>query len=110
MQRRQNSTAGNAHRWLLLAFTLVVAFIAFMWTHHRHTYRTAEDVFRETMDRIDANHDGRISREEWARYSDDSRLFQAYDFNGDGYLDVVEFTAMFSGTDPGYSQHRPRRP
>ena len=43
----------------------------------------------EMMHMIDANKDGKVSKDEWVAYQ--TRLFMALDKNGDGFLDVEEF-------------------
>jgi len=43
----------------------------------------------EMMHMIDANKDGKISKDEWVAYQ--TRVFMALDKNGDGVLDVEEF-------------------
>lgn len=43
----------------------------------------------EMMHMIDANKDGKVSKDEWIAYQ--TRLFMALDKNGDGFLDVEEF-------------------
>jgi len=43
----------------------------------------------EMMHMIDANKDGKVSKDEWVAYQ--TRLFMALDKNGDGFLEVEEF-------------------
>lgn len=85
--------------WICVIVVAVVGLFSFM---HRQRYRTSADVMREALARIDSDHDGRISKDEWKRYNDDDKAFARYDVNGDGYLDLDEFTRMFWSFDPGY--------
>ena len=53
-------------------------------------YQTGQQIKME-HDKLDANHDGKISREEWiARYGSD-KGFDEYDLNGDGIIDADEY-------------------
>lgn len=87
-------------KWLvtILAVLVVAASVALWYT--RRDVPDTEAVFAAIVNRVDTDHDGRISRDEWKRYGGTEAVFAAYDFNGDGFLDVAEFEASFFGTDP----------
>lgn len=61
---------------------------------------SVRDVVKAAMVPFDPDGSGRISLKEWARYHAHDKLFQAYDFDGDGTLDVDEFEALIAGTNP----------
>jgi hypothetical protein len=90
----------------LAALFLALAAGAGWWIFTARLDASPDDpVYRGALARVDADGDGCISRAEWTRYCpDDARTFEAYDFNGDGRIDLSEFKAMFAGSDPGYSQ------
>lgn len=61
---------------------------------------TQDEVLAAVIARVDEDHDGRISRDEWRRYGGEADLFARYDADRNGFLDVAEFRAMFFETDP----------
>lgn len=96
-------------RRLLPPRRLIVAAVAllalggatFLWrSSSASTLPTRTAVLHEALARFDADGDGRISQEEWEHHGGGRFLFQAYDFNGDGYIDATEFEAVFTSVDP----------
>lgn len=90
----------DAQKWLVMILAVLVVAAGFMLWMSRREVPDNEAVFAAIVNRVDTDHDGRISREEWKRYGGNDAVFNAYDFNGDGFLDVSEFQASFYGTDP----------
>ena len=91
------------HRRLVVAAVglLALAAATFLWrSSSASTFPTRTAVLHEALARFDADGDGRISQEEWEHHGGGRFLFQAYDFNGDGYIDSTEFEAMFTSVDP----------
>ena len=88
---------------LLLVIVLVLAVAGGAWWRLRSrasTVPTQDEVLRAVMARVDGDHDGRISREEWLRHGGEEGLFTQHDTNHDGFLDLDEFRTMFLTTDP----------
>lgn len=92
-------------RVVFLLFAAAIAGTSLLtWQrHHEPHFSNLPDedgVYRELMARIDTDHDGRISRQEWEANGGRKSVFDAYDFNHDGFLDLAEFKAMFVEVDP----------
>jgi hypothetical protein len=93
------------HKSRLILVIVIVAAVAALggWLYarsRRDVVPTTEAVFAEIIARVDKDHDGRISPAEWQAYGGSKEVFEAYDFNADGSLDVSEFQAMFYSMDP----------
>lgn len=93
----------NRSQVALLIVGLLVGASLGTWWHARSLpppILTEDAVFAEFVSRVDTDHDGRISVAEWKAFGGKPNVFAAYDFNGDGYLDVREVKAMFYSLDP----------
>ena len=86
----------------LVVAVLVAIAVVGAWLRMRSaaSVPTREQVLAAVLARADDDHDGRLSRQEWKRYGGDDALFDRYDVNHDGYLDLTEFSAQFQATDP----------
>lgn len=91
---------------VVLLIVIVAATLGGWWyvRTHRDNVPTDDAVFAEIIARVDTDHDGLISASEWTAYGGNADVFNAYDFNGDGYLDVHEFEALFTSVDPRPTQ------
>ena len=45
---------------------------------------------------MDANHDNKVSREEWKHKFGSDKMFDKYDLNGDGVVDAEELMTHFA--------------
>eukprot|EP00658_Telonema_sp_P-2_P055032 TRINITY_DN43766_c0_g1_i1.p1 TRINITY_DN43766_c0_g1~~TRINITY_DN43766_c0_g1_i1.p1 ORF type:complete len:575 (+),score=152.91 TRINITY_DN43766_c0_g1_i1:113-1837(+) len=54
----------------------------------------AKGKVKQDLENLDANRDGVVSREEWARAGRDGKDFDMYDFNANGVLDADELEYM----------------
>lgn len=91
----------------MLAIVFLLAAAALAVVHHARVGRArvpaAQEVLAEVIGWVDSDHDGRISISEWKAFRGNDDVFNAYDFNRDGYLDVTEYGSMFYSLDPKQS-------
>lgn len=91
-------------RWKKLLTILVIAQVAlltaFYQTRRARPTRSAREVFARTLAGFDRNGDGRLSKAEFLSFKGVPAVFDRYDADHDGLLDVQEFRAAFEGEDP----------
>ena len=67
-----------------------------------------QQVLAQLAARLDRDGDGRISAEEYERYSNHRHAFSSLDLDGDSALDPGELERAVRSEDPGYANERPR--
>lgn len=87
---------------MALFFLLVAIVGATAYAKHRSSegLPSSEAILQGIIARLDTDNDGRISKDEWKEFGGGIPIFDAYDFDGDGYLSVSELDALVHTLPP----------
>lgn len=97
----------SVHAGLILMIVALVCGLSWARHHRQDKLPDTPTLLKNIIARVDKDHDGRISLQEWMDVGGGDLLFVAYDFDGNGYLDQSELEELIHTLPPKPNYQEP---